>query len=693
MSDTSSESGSDGGWDADFSLNVDSQLIPGAGASQFSAEEIARARAPRVEQVSTFEGVVRLWDPVSRTGYISCAGLDEDIFLCGLLNPVSLDFVPGELVTFSILCNGAGGGSGFSATGLRRAVVPSSPHPATPAGKRARAASVDGTNGESANNAAAVILEALRATSPTMLIEHVVKHFERTSMDTIASFGTTALYEAQGARAARRRQFSDCIAHHREAPAFVAWMFQQMMAPAPAIHATAAADNDALARRSEQRATDAHYRLLLAEDTMTRFCKLLDAFGISVTDMPEAERRMLLFNVFLGLRQFRVEQIESVVSRLEPFQQTFVVSGDEGKMSVEGAAKFQYIIGWLVFKLRCRTSAGEGNAAAREFVRMLVKEEITNCDHVRERRDVHIVPVAVAVTFGTSVKRLVYYMLDKYIEMLGPALLHHVKASVMVNYHILDSWTKLVTFTGVALSVEQERGLLLLWVQYYMKSRQKEYVREKGWQPTPQPTLRAALRGAGSVHADRDLPKPSRSKAHKPEKQALARDTRAGVLGDDVLRRRIDAVRTEGPGSALADAAASAAPAVALGHARGGTSTQRGSKSAGAQRAPPLGSERRFGHTTVTALAAEPVRQPGLPTPGHGAAGVHEPVTPSPLRSGPLQSSVQRAGGVPLRFFDDLPSRAPLPSTPSHSQAASATATTTTVSPSYHQHRRTTAPL
>ena len=80
---------------------------------------------------------------------------------------------------------------------------------------------------------------------------------------------------------------------------------------------------------------------------------------------------------------------------------------------------------------------------------------------------------------------------------LRPAVVHYVKASALNNALVQRMWGELTS--SADLPAETSSVLLLLWLQYYMKSRQKEFIRSKGWQPRPQPSLRASLRSAAAA--------------------------------------------------------------------------------------------------------------------------------------------------------------------------------------------------
>ena len=498
MSGTSSDSGAEAS-DAE-SADI---TVRDAPASAATTHYVGRAQQPLMTgsasariigpvEPSRFNGVVRQWDSTSKTGFLTCTDITGDVFLSGTLIQVDL-LVPGETVTFSLLEGVGELRKCHTAVGVRRLVV-SVAHGVHPRLRVAPGAVPARTVG--------TVLEALRGAPAAALAECVATHVRATDMSAISSGSTSGFMGQHAAQAARRRQFAENVATCTEAQEFVRWYFEQLLRTlASKIHA---APSEQKLREAEKSAMIQLHKLQFASDTFLRFQRVLEAMCLLV-GMPEMEQRLLLSDVSIALSEYRTKQLEASISSLPPFQPSFVLD-DRPEPKGPGAHKFAYIVGWLLFKLRGRTSAATGSSSARDFVLALVQDQTSVVDPSTGRQQRHVVPREEAVRFATVVERLIAHLLDGYIEALGSALLAYVKASVLSNLQVQAAWGRLVDVTGAVLDETTSRALLLLWVQYYMKSRQKEFLRCKGWLPKPQPTLRAALRGKASVHADRDKP-------------------------------------------------------------------------------------------------------------------------------------------------------------------------------------------
>ena len=529
MSDTSDSAGED---------ELDLELLRGAARGAAGPRSPAGARSPAAlaradggsvttqaaEAVGTsrFTGVVRHWDSASGTGFLTCAHLSGDIFLSGELNQIDAlnPLKPGEDVTFAILDGVGDLRKCYTAVGIRRLAATAAVQTVR-AGKRG---SRTGAQAARPPQTIPEVLDAMRSVSAGVLVAAVVAHLRATDMSDISRGAMSGPMAKHAAQAARRRQVADKLTSCAEAKEYALWYFEQMLLAITVVATRGSAATERALRRSEKLSMTRLDDLDYADDTLARFRRVLDAMGL-LEGTPDVEVRLLMSNVSIALTKYRTAQLDSSTLTLPAFQPSFRL--DDRDPWGAGGVKFSYIIGWLLFKLGRRTAPATSSGSARAFVQALVLEHLLEVDPSTGRQERHIVPRAEAVQFGAVVERLVLHLFEGCMEALGSALLPYVKASVLANLQVQEAWEVLVRATTVSLDSLTSHALRLLWVEFYMKSRQKEYLRSKGWLPKPQPTLRAALRGKSSVHVDRDKPKPEKvdkgGKRKREETQAAKR--------------------------------------------------------------------------------------------------------------------------------------------------------------------------
>jgi len=476
---------------------------------------------------STFEGVLRLWNTDSGSGYIASADFPGDVLLVQAEDLKTPGVYAGDRVRFQVLRQAGGVYKALHAvnvtriphTGASTATAPSARQAAAAArndasgGERRAYGRKGGVKSTSTNvepEDPAELRELVSATPAATLLQYVEEWFEATSMDRLNNIEGAAtagdlfaeIRQSHIDRTRRRRQFQELLRGSPEASSFVVWMFAALMRPTLEISAV---NDERHIAAAQARAVSAYNDLLLSTESMSRLEKVLAEMGLN--NMPQEEKHSMMTCVFLALCDFRKKSLDDNITNLPPFQPDFVPP--EMTMNAKGLEHFTYIVGWLLFKLRCRSGGQQSvtrePSPALRFVHSLTASVIQTTDPTTLQQRTHIEPNEHAVAFGALVESLVYYLLDNFLVTVGPAILCYVKLSVLANHAIRRAWLELTKYAE--LPSETSEALLLLWVQYYMKSRQKEVLRRKGWLPRPQPSLRASLRSQSTSTAYASAPR------------------------------------------------------------------------------------------------------------------------------------------------------------------------------------------
>jgi hypothetical protein len=346
-------------------------------------------------------------------------------------------------------------------------------------------------------------------------------------------------------RAVRRDALVDAIERNDAALNFVVKLYQRLATELSKVRSATTASRLTAA---ERRAAEGLLRLPSEPTLTTDFAALLALVGIAPVD--DAERRCLLMDVFLHLRHVRQDRLRSHISALPALQPGF--SPPRLQIDSVHAEKFAYIVGWVLFKLRVRVGTKTGPCAS--FIRCFASTEESAYDSVRVQRRTHIIAARPAVEFNMVVEALVQYLLDKYFESAGEEIFVYCKRSVLANNAVNAAWTALVRTSGVILTGDQRCILRFLWVGYYLKSRQKEYLRNNELLPKPVPTLRANLK-AGKKKAP-GAAKPAASASSTPATAASDEEMDCDQGDDD----DDDLMLLFGDGAASMDWVADAGP-------------------------------------------------------------------------------------------------------------------------------------
>ena len=246
--------------------------------------------------------------------------------------------------------------------------------------------------------------------------------------------------------------------------------------------------------RAERSASSAILYMALDEQLKRQFTEALSACGTIIADSVESHS--VLNSLVLAVTRARDAFLNERVGALPPFQPDFVAELVD--MNDLQSQKFSYIVGWVVLKLRKRIGFTPEKSTCAIFIQRMCKREEMTYDASRLQKRTTIVPSDWAYKFTVMVESLVSMLISKFYAVAGSAFFILSKRAALGNASLQNAWLELVHSSGAPLDQSQQNALFLLWISYFLKSRQKEVLRSKELLPKPSPALRPGLKGISS---------------------------------------------------------------------------------------------------------------------------------------------------------------------------------------------------